>query len=109
MRTTQHWYLIQYDIRDPRRGQRVYRLLKTCAFSLQESVFAWQGSNAELTALQQRLSHLINLKEDDIRGYQQGHSLMLFGNSPFVSDLYFSGYPPHQHQSLNSPQQQISG
>ncbi len=100
MRKTRHWYLIQYDIRDARRGQRVYRFLKTCAFSLQESVFAWQGTNAELAVLQQHLKRLINAKEDDIRGYQLSYPLRLFGTSPFVSDLYFSGYPTHQHAQL---------
>lgn len=97
MSTTQNWYQIQYDIRDTRRGQRMYRFLKSCAFSLQASVFAWQGNSAELAALQQRLKGLINVKEDDIRGYQLRHPLMLFGASPFVSDVYFSGYPAHQH------------
>lgn len=106
MSTTQNWYLIQYDIRDIRRGQRVYRLLKACAFSLQESVFAWQGSSAELVALQQRLNRLINLKEDDIRGYKLSHPVLLFGASPFTSDVYFSGYPPHQHSPLSGLNQQ---
>ena len=92
-----HWHLIQYDIRHPKRLRRVFRLLKSCAFALQESVFAWQGTDAELVVLQQALQDCINPKEDDIRGYRLRHPLLLFGRSPFVADVYFQGYPPHQH------------
>lgn len=103
MRLAPVWYLIQFDIRDLKRGQKVYRLLKTCAFSVQESVFAWQGNLEELATLKKNLSKLINLQEDDVRGYQIHNPLALFGASPFASDTYFSGYPTHQHSAMNSP------
>lgn len=98
---TAHWYLIQYDIRCKRRGQKVYKLMKRCAFSLQESVFAWQGTNSELKVLQEEIKARINRKEDDIRGYKINQPLSFFGTSPFVSDIYFSGYPPHQALSID--------
>lgn len=91
-----HWYLIQYDIRHPKRLRRVHRLLKTCAFALQESVFAWQGTLNQLDNLQQQLQKIINAKEDDIRGYRIRYPLMLFGELPFTSDTYFAGFPPSQ-------------
>lgn len=96
MRKQQNWYLIQYDIRHLERGRKVHRHLKSCAFALQESVFAWQGNNTELAELQTRLQDLINTGEDDIRGYRLQHPLILFGQSPFVADVWFQGYPPHQ-------------
>tara|TARA_R110002167_G_scaffold366254_1_gene594024 strand:+ start:22314 stop:22646 length:333 start_codon:yes stop_codon:yes gene_type:complete len=100
MTQTRYWHLIQYDIRCPRRGQKIYRLLKSCAFALQESVFAWQGTDTELQHLQQQLQERINPREDDIRGYRIDNPLLLFGQSPFASDVWFQGYPPHQHCPL---------
>ncbi|WP_338352698.1 CRISPR-associated endonuclease Cas2 [Thalassolituus oleivorans] len=95
-----HWYLITYDVRHPKRCQRIYRHLKKCAFALQESIFAWKGTQTELQQLQYELSSRINVSEDDIRGYRLHYPLMLFGRSPFVVDVYFQGYPPHQHCPL---------
>ncbi|MGB2131546.1 MAG: hypothetical protein ACPHXW_08940, partial [Marinobacterium sp.] len=40
----QHWSLIAYDVRSPRRIQRLHRFLRTQAYALQESVFAWYGT-----------------------------------------------------------------
>jgi CRISPR-associated endonuclease Cas2 len=86
MKTSPHWYLIQYDIGSPRRCRQVHRLLKSCAFALQESVFAWFGDQTELTALQQQLTQRINPKEDGIRGYRLHYPLLLFGELPFTPD-----------------------
>ena len=94
------WYLITYDIRHPRRLQRVHRYLKSCAIALQESVFAWQGTPAELQHLKQQLHQRINAAEDDIRGYRLHHPLLIFGRSPFAHDVYYQGYPTHQHCPL---------
>jgi|LSQX01.2.fsa_nt_gb CRISPR-associated endonuclease Cas2 len=90
------WHLIQYDIADPRRLRKVHRLLKTCAVAIQESVFAWQGTDSELLALQSQLVKIINKAADDIRGYRLKNPLLLFGRSPFASDCYFNNWPPWQ-------------
>lgn len=100
MSSKKTWYLIQYDIADPRRLARVHRLLKTCSFFVQESVCVWQGSSAELTLLQQQLKKLIKPSQDDIRGYRLLNPLNLIGVSPFSNATYFAGYPPHVSHPL---------
>lgn len=97
---TPSWYLIQYDIRNKARLQRVYRLLKSSAIPVQESVFAWQGTHTELEQLQQQLLQRINPTEDDIRGYRIRQPLQLYGESPFIAGGWFTGYPPHVHKAL---------
>lgn len=92
-----HWHLIQYDISDPGRLRRVYRLLKSCALSLQNSVFVWSGTDSELLSLQQRLTAIIDRNLDDIRGYRVDNPLLIFGRSPFLIDCHFNNMPPHQH------------
>lgn len=112
MRNAKYWYVIQYDIKCPKRGQKVLRHLKTCAFALQKSVFAWQGTTIELDALQTKLLQLINPKQDDIRGYLISKQLLLFGANPFLEESYFSGYPPHNHYQvaqISQKQQQLFG
>ena len=98
---TARWHLIEYDIANPKRLAKVYRLLKGCAYALQESVFVWYGTNQELVELQQQLYARIKKTEDDIRGYYLTRPVAIFGNTPFVKDAYFSGLPPHQHYDLD--------
>tara|TARA_R110002167_G_scaffold366450_1_gene597502 strand:- start:12396 stop:12725 length:330 start_codon:yes stop_codon:yes gene_type:complete len=90
------WYLIQYDIRNPRRLQRIHRLLKRTAIALQESVFAWHGNTRQLGVLKRQLRQHMDEQEDDIRGYRLQHPLLLFGESPFTEECWFDGYPPHR-------------
>lgn len=87
-------FLIQYDVRCPRRLQRVYKLLKKQAYFIQNSVFIWLGNAEELDVLKVELALRINEKEDDVRAYQLHNPLLLFGSSPFLNDdVYFDGYP----------------
>lgn len=95
------WYLVQYDITDKKRLQRVHRFMKSCAFSLQGSVFAWRGNDEALRQFQHKLASLIDTKADDIRGYALKNAVWLFGDTPFVRDVYFGGYPPHVNCALS--------
>ncbi|MBM94512.1 MAG: CRISPR-associated endonuclease Cas2 [Oceanospirillaceae bacterium] len=99
-----YWYLIQYDIANPKRLQRVYRLLKSCAIPLQHSVFAWQGNQHQLAELKRQLTQRINLDEDDIRGYRIRKPIYLFGRNPLPDDLAFDGGPPHRHCPISALQ-----
>lgn len=102
MRLANYWHLIVYDIRCPKRLRRVHAFLKKQAYALQESVFAWQGTEQELIKLQQGLKDCINNKEDDVRGYRlpANQKLYLFGVSPFLEDVYDFGLPPYELQPL---------
>ncbi|MFT0213936.1 CRISPR-associated endonuclease Cas2 [Pseudomonas sp. F1_0610] len=95
MSTNKRWYLIQYDIRNKQRLRKVHKLLSSISIPIQESVFAWLGTEKELDRLQQKLKSLINLYEDDIRGYLIKHPIILYGQSPFTEDVYFDNYPPY--------------
>lgn len=62
-------YLVCYDIRDPRRLIRVYKLLKGIGLHIQYSVFHCSLSWPGLLELKDKLNGFINDKEDDIRIY----------------------------------------
>jgi CRISPR-associated protein Cas2 len=63
------WYLLAYDISNPKRLGRVYRLLKKEGLNVQGSVFFVQGSEEEIEGLLSRLEVLIVPRKDDIRAY----------------------------------------
>lgn len=59
-------YLVCYDVRQPKRLQRIHRYLQNHATPLQYSVFMATLSPAKLTRLVRQLSKLMD-NEDDIR------------------------------------------
>ena len=101
MSTTGHWYIICYDIRSPRRLQKVHKFLRKEAYQLQESVFTWFGNQHDLESLQQELLSRIHPGNDDLRGYRlPTHiSIQFWGSSPFLSGIIDSGYPPYTLES----------
>ena len=62
-------YLVCYDISNPRRLAKVFKLIKNRGIHLQYSVFhctlTWPG----LLDLKERLSWIIDEREDDVRVY----------------------------------------
>lgn len=62
-------YLVCYDIAEPKRLVRVFRLLKGNGIHLQYSVFQCSLTWPELIKLKERIAEIINQKEDDIRIY----------------------------------------
>jgi len=69
------WQLVCYDIADPRRLQRVHRLLKGEGIPLQYSVFLVLVTPKEREALLDRICSIINEKQDDIRIYPVSHTM----------------------------------
>ena len=67
-----NWYLICYDIREPKRWRRCFKLLKGYGKSLQYSIFRCRLTKRELERLRWELE--TKLAEDD--------SLMLVGLCP---------------------------
>ncbi|WP_152484448.1 CRISPR-associated endonuclease Cas2 [Halomonas sp. THAF5a] len=94
------WYVIAYDIREPRRLRKVQRLLRTCGYALQESVFAWQGDHRQLRELQRRLRALIKAEVDDVRGYpvRMGQGILWWGNLPLPSGVIDEAAPRFELQ-----------
>src|SRR5436853_64939 len=67
--TSARTYLVAYDIRAPRRLQRVHKALSKVGYALQYSVFAVDLADWERLRLVARLRRLIDEKEDDVRFY----------------------------------------
>lgn len=62
-------YFICYDIANPRRLQRVHRILSRVALAVQYSVFVAPFSEKELDEVWRALSAEIHPGQDDIRAY----------------------------------------
>ncbi len=62
-------YLICYDIRCPKRLQRVHACIKKYAVPVQYSVFHTQMRDSQLETLKEKLQAIIDNKHDDIRIY----------------------------------------
>ena len=86
--------------------RKLHRYLRTQAYQLQKSVFAWQGKPAELVELQKKMACLVRPSEDDVRSYRipVGQLIEIWGVNPLLDGLYNAGNPPLRHrlQGLNS-------
>lgn len=94
------WYLIAYDIRDPRRLQRLHRALRAEALAVQRSVFLVAGSVPAVERLLDRLETLIDPCADDLRAYPVAapDCLWLSGQRPLQGGLLGDDVPlslPH--------------
>jgi CRISPR-associated protein Cas2 len=75
------WYLVSYDIRDPRRWRLAYKQLKGCGERIQYSLFRCRLSRTEMERLRWELEKVLK-PEDDLlfihlcprcAGRMQGH------------------------------------
>lgn len=62
-------FLISYDVSDPKRLQRIHRVLKKAGLPVQYSVFSVVITKLRLLALLERIEALMNVHEDDLRCY----------------------------------------
>ena len=62
-------YIISYDITNPRRLSRVYKLMKQSGIHIQYSVFYCRLTWQNLVELKGKLGSIINPKKDDVRIY----------------------------------------
>ncbi|PCH54251.1 MAG: CRISPR-associated endonuclease Cas2 [Flavobacteriaceae bacterium] len=65
----QSLWLITYDIANPKRWRKVFRLLKSYGFSVQLSVFECRLSAAQQKKLWQDLEKLVHPLEDCVNAY----------------------------------------
>ena len=85
-----HVYLIAYDIADPKRWRTVHRLMLGAGDPLQYSVFRCELSRVERILLLERLTPVINHKEDRIMVVDLGprdtvlEPVEFFGASPLT-------------------------
>lgn len=67
------WYLVAYDVADPKRLQRMHRRLRREGLAVQQSVFLVQRSQRRIEALLDELERLMRRREDDLRAYPVHH------------------------------------
>lgn len=71
------WYLLSYDIRDPKRLKRLHYQLKKHAFALQKSVFLVEEK--EYHAALRIVKKYSKQNEDDVRLYPIVHPNAIWG------------------------------
>uniref|UniRef100_A0A7V4G655 CRISPR-associated endoribonuclease Cas2 n=1 Tax=Desulfobacca acetoxidans TaxID=60893 RepID=A0A7V4G655_9BACT len=54
-----HWHLVCYDIRNPKRWAKAYKILKGCGDHLQLSIFRVRLTKTKLAALRWRLAKIL--------------------------------------------------
>ncbi|HRY71318.1 MAG TPA: CRISPR-associated endonuclease Cas2 [Phycisphaerae bacterium] len=64
MDSSRHWFLVCYDIREPRRLQRVARHLKGYGQRVQYSVFRCRLNARQLERLKWELTALVAIEDD---------------------------------------------
>lgn len=69
MNNARKYWLVAYDIADPRRLARVHRVLSRHGLRLQYSLYLAQTTGAGLQALLDELRPLIDRRADDVRAY----------------------------------------
>ncbi len=67
------WYLLCYDIRDPRRLRRFHYRLSKRAIALQESVFLLRLDDRERERLERLVAEHTHSRKDDLRLYPIRH------------------------------------
>jgi CRISPR-associated protein Cas2 len=64
-----HWYLIAYDVRDPKRLQRVHYYLRKRALAVQKSVFMLEIDAEAIREIESELRARVRTRTDDLRLY----------------------------------------
>ena len=87
MRITKSWYLIAYDIREPKRLKRLHYRLRKRAIPLQNSVFMVKLTDKHLDRLSNEIKNHINSVQDDVRIYPIHHPDTLWSAGKQVNAL----------------------
>jgi CRISPR-associated protein Cas2 len=64
--TAERWYIVTYDIAEPKRGRRIFRILKGHGRWLQLSVFQCRLTPRRRTEMAARLERWIKRDEDHV-------------------------------------------
>ena len=65
------YYIITYDIRDDRRRNKIYKLLKGYATPVQFSVFEGHVRREDIVMLQHQVRKLMHSRDDSVCFYRQ--------------------------------------
>ncbi|MGH8563120.1 MAG: CRISPR-associated endonuclease Cas2 [Gammaproteobacteria bacterium] len=103
---TGSWYLLAYDIADPRRLQRVHRCLSGTGIRVQYSVFVVFADLPGLAAILDDVEGPMHKREDDLRAYPITHpgELWFQGRQVLSGPLLRPGEAPAaSHPEPHSP------
>ncbi|GBD36828.1 CRISPR-associated endoribonuclease Cas2 [bacterium HR36] len=73
------YFLVAYDIADPRRLQRVARFMERRALRCQKSVFLYQGDLQGVDRMLNEVVRLLNVQEDIVQVWQLARGQPLKG------------------------------
>lgn len=92
------YWVIGYDITEPRRLQRIHRTMLRHAISLEYSVFLLTGSETDRRRCMEEITAIINPETDDLRCYPlPAHGLQeRIGKATLPSGIHWSGLPAQQ-------------
>lgn len=82
---TQRW-LLAHDIADPKRLNKVWRLMRKEGQALQYSLYLLRGNRERIERLLDQLSPIIDKRTDDVRIYPLGENTRLWGLGNQFSD-----------------------
>lgn len=68
-------WLVTYDISDPKRLARLFKLLKKNGVPVQYSVFLVEASAAKMGALVVQMAKVVDANADDVRAYRLPENL----------------------------------
>ncbi len=74
-----HRWLLAYDIRDPKRLKKVWRVMRREGIPFQYSLYFLRSNKMGIENLLQRLTTLIDTTVDDLRVYPLGENTRMWG------------------------------
>ena len=80
------WYLVAYDVTEPRRLQLVHRYLRRKALPVQRSVFFLHGTDLVVKDTLNELAQIIHVRRDDVRAYPIEHPSRVWLSGATVVD-----------------------
>jgi len=83
------YWLIAYDIAEPRRLMKVHKCVKKVGVPIQYSVFLARMTHPEIKGLMEDLSAIIHPRSDDVRAYMIPESIQVdcLGQNPFPDGI----------------------
>ncbi len=68
-RSDKKWYMLAYDVREPKRLRKMHYFMKKHGVAMQKSVFILKIDKSGLYKLVSGVKELVNNQEDDVRIY----------------------------------------
>ena len=102
MKKRQRWYVLAYDVRDPKRLRRTHAHIKKHGISLQKSVFLIHADSKALARLKAGVLARVDKNKDDVRLYPIRHPGVLWaaGRQENKMDSLYAPAPEKKPRGL---------